>query len=162
MIRAWGRVGAQMPNAQLWIAGDGDLRVDLESLAREKKLDARVKFFGRVSETQKQELLQQCRAFAMPSRGEGFGMVYLEALRVGRPCLVSDCDAGQEVVSPPEAGLAVNPSDENALVSALTRLLRDGDEWEQWSRAARARYEKNFTAEKFQARLGTAMGFGGE
>ncbi len=157
MIRAWGRVSAEIPDAQLWIAGDGDLRADLESLAREQKLDARINFFGRVSEARKQELLHHCRAFAMPSRGEGFGLVYLEALRVGRPCLVSDCDAGQEVVNPPEAGLAVNPSDENALVSALTRLLRDGDEWAQWSRAAQMRYEKNFTAAQFQQRIVDAI-----
>ena len=157
MLGAWERVRAAIPDAQLWIAGDGDLRADLENIVRAKNLDASVKFFGRVTELRKQELLRQCRAFALPSRGEGFGLVYPEAMRMGRPCLVSDCDAGQEVVNPPEAGLAVNPSDKDALVNAVTRLLRAGDEWTQWSCAARARYEKYFTAAQFQQRIVDGM-----
>jgi glycosyltransferase involved in cell wall biosynthesis len=51
-----------------------------------------------VTEEEKQDLLRRCRCFAMPSRNEGFGLVYLEAMRLGRPCLVSDCDAGREIV----------------------------------------------------------------
>lgn len=157
MIGAWGKVRAQMPDAELWIAGDGDLRADLESLARATNVHPGVKFFGRVTESQKQELLNQCRAFAMPSRGEGFGLVYLEALRAGRPCLVSTVDAGREVVNPPEAGLAVNPNDADALADALARLLTPGNEWNAWSRAAQKRYAEHFTAAQFQERFCTAL-----
>jgi glycosyltransferase involved in cell wall biosynthesis len=117
-----------------------------------------VQFFGRVSEARKAGLLRDCRALAMPSRGEGFGLVYLEAMRAGRPCLVSDCDAGREVVNPPEAGLAVNPADAEALANAAARLLGSGDEWQKWSTRARARYEANFTAAHFQARIRHAIG----
>jgi glycosyltransferase involved in cell wall biosynthesis len=79
--------------------------------------------------------------------------VYLEAMRLGRPCLVSDCDAGREVVRPPEAGLAVDPADSGALVDVLVRLLGDGDEWRGWSEAGRRLYETNFTARHYQNRL---------
>lgn len=153
MLGAWTRVLEKIPDAELWIAGDGDLRADLEKAAREKNLDARVKFFGRVSDAQKQELLRASRALALPSRGEGFGLVYAEALRWGRPCLVSDCDAGREVVNPPEAGLAANPSDADALARAVVRLLSPGDEWNAWSRAAQKRYAAHFTAAHFANRL---------
>jgi len=78
----------------------------------------------------------------MPSRGEGFGLVYLEAMRLGRPCLVSTMDAGREVVNPPEAGLAANPDNQEELVSAVCRLLADRAEWRQWSAQARRRYER--------------------
>ena len=60
--------------------------------------------FGQVKEDVKQDLLMRCRCLALPSRGEGFGLVYLEAMRMGRPCLVSTVDAAREVVNPPEAG----------------------------------------------------------
>jgi glycosyltransferase involved in cell wall biosynthesis len=130
------------------------LRPALEEQARG---DASVKFFGRVGERAKEELLGACRALALPSRGEGFGLVYLEAMRAGKPCLVSDCDAGREVVNPPEAGLAADPRDAGALAHAAARLLQGGAEWDVWSARARARYEGYFTGSHFQARLTDAM-----
>jgi phosphatidylinositol alpha-1,6-mannosyltransferase len=157
VLGVWARVRARVPNAQLWIAGDGDLRGALEEWTRANGLPESVRFFGRVSDTQKNELLRACRALAMPSRGEGFGLVYVEAMRAGRPCLVSDADAGREVVNPPEAGLAVNPDDADALTDALVRLLASGDEWNAWSRAAQKRYAEHFTAAQFQNRLLDAL-----
>ena len=157
LITAWPLVLQHIPHAELWIAGDGDLRPDLEQLVATRGLTQHIRFFGRISEEQKQDLLMRCRCFAMPSRGEGFGLVYLEAMRLGRPCLVSDCDAGREVVNPPEAGLAVNPDDAQALASALLRLLTPGNEWSQWSVQTRRRYESQFTARHFQERLVDAL-----
>jgi glycosyltransferase involved in cell wall biosynthesis len=93
----------------------------------------------------------------MPSRGEGFGLVYLEAMRVGRPCLVSTLDAGREVVNPPEAGLAVNPDNEDEIVDSICRLLEASPMWQQWSTQARCRYEKTFTGKHFQERLLAAL-----
>ncbi len=157
LIAAWPRVRERVPAAELVVAGDGDLRPDLERLA-----GPGVRFVGRVSESQKQELLARSRCLVMPSRGEGFGLVYLEAMRVGRPCLVGDRDAGREVVNPPEAGLAVNPDDPAAVAAAAAaRLLTPGAEWDAWSAAARRRYEGRFTAAHFQARLRAALGPGG-
>jgi phosphatidylinositol alpha-1,6-mannosyltransferase len=157
LIAAWPRVHAQVPEARLWIAGDGDLRPDLEGAAAAAGLGDRVCFWGRVSDEEKQDLLHRCRCLALPSRGEGFGLVYLEAMRVGRPCLVSTCDAGREVVNPPEAGLAADPKDLDRLADAVVRLLSPAAEWDQWSRAARRRYEAQFTAADFQRRLVEAL-----
>jgi phosphatidylinositol alpha-1,6-mannosyltransferase len=148
---------ARIPDAQLWIAGDGDLRPDLEGAVAAAGVGHRVHFWGRVSDEAKQDLLRRCRCLALPSRGEGFGLVYLEAMRVGRPCLVSTCDAGREVVNPPEAGLAADPKDLDRLADAVVRLLSPGPEWDQWSQAARRRYEAPFTAADFQRRLVEAV-----
>jgi len=157
VIRAWPRVLQTSPEAQLWIVGDGDLKADLELLVAKLQLDRHVQFFGAVPEEKKQELLERSRCLLMPSRGEGFGLVYLEAMRLGTPCLVSTLDAGREVVNPPEAGLAANPDDEVELANAIVRLLGDGPEWRQWSEQARLRYEENFTAKHFQERLLAAL-----
>jgi glycosyltransferase involved in cell wall biosynthesis len=153
LIDAWPLVLQRIPSAELWIAGDGDLRPDLEHLVHKHRLGQHVRFFGQVSEEHKQELLRRCRCLAMPSRGEGFGLVYLEAMRMGRPCLVSTLDAGREVVNPPEAGLAADPGDPLALAEAVCRLLTPGAEWDRWSAQARLRYERRFTARHFQERL---------
>jgi phosphatidylinositol alpha-1,6-mannosyltransferase len=157
VIRAWPHVLQKTPAAELWIVGDGDLRNDLERLVVELNLEQQVRFRGLVSETEKEKLLHDCRCLVMPSRAEGFGLVYLEAMRVGRPCLVSTLDAGREVVNPPEAGLAADPDNENELADSICRLLADCPEWQQWSRQARRRYEENYTAQHFQERLLAAL-----
>lgn len=157
MISLWPEVINHVPDAELWIVGDGDLRSELEQLAATYYLQDRVKFFGRVSEEKKQELLAECRCLALPSRGEGFGLVYLEAMRIGRPCLVSAVDAGREVVNPPEAGLAADLDRAEDLVGAICELLRPGPRWDNWSANARRRYEARFTAQHFQERLISAL-----
>jgi phosphatidylinositol alpha-1,6-mannosyltransferase len=158
VISAWPDVIERIGRAELWIVGDGDLRADLEAAAQTLGMAGQtIRFFGTISESDKLDLLARCRCLAMPSRAEGFGLVYVEAMRMGRPCLVSTVDAGREVVNPPEAGLAVSPDDRDGLAESLCRLLGRSEEWDQWSRQARHRYERHFTAALFQARLGDAL-----
>ena len=157
VISVWSRVARNVAGAELWIVGDGDLRKDLEALVTQLGLGEQVKFWGLVSDGTKEKLLQDSRCLVMPSRAEGFGLVYLEAMRLGRPCLVSTLDAGREVVNPPDAGLAVNPDNEVELVDSICRLLGDGQEWKAWSDEARRRYEENFTERHFQERLLVAL-----
>lgn len=154
VIRAWPAVLRQIPGAELWIAGGGDLELDLRTLAANLGLKNNVRFHGVVSEGEKQELVRQSRCLALPSRGEGFGLVYLEAMRFGKPCLVSNCDAGKEVVNPPEAGLAVDPLNQRELEEALVQLLTNA---KKWSVPARRRYESQFTASIYQQRLVAAL-----
>jgi phosphatidyl-myo-inositol dimannoside synthase len=158
MIDAWPLVLEDLPAAQLWIAGDGKLRTALLEFAHLRGVADSVRLWGFVSEEQKQDLLARSRCLALPSRKEGFGLVYLEAMRLGRPCLVSTEDAGREVVCPPLAGLAASPTDRKALAGATIRLLSDGEEWTRWATAARQRYEREFTAAQFQERLVSALG----
>jgi phosphatidylinositol alpha-1,6-mannosyltransferase len=157
MIEAWPAVLQRVPRAQLWIVGDGDLRSTLEELSVSRGLNHAVQFYGHVPDSEKERLIEQCRCLALPSSGEGFGLVYLEAMRLGRPCLVSNLDAGREVVNPPEAGISVDPGDTEQIVEAIHRLLSSGIEWDQWSSRARNRYEHRFTGQQFQERLGSAL-----
>jgi phosphatidylinositol alpha-1,6-mannosyltransferase len=157
MIAAWPAVVRRIPDAELWITSTGNLEAELQQVARASSVHDRIRFFGRVSVEKKQDLLCQCRCLALPSRGEGFGLVYLEAMRIGRPCLVSTVDAGREVVNPPEAGLAVDPSNFDELAGAVCRLLTAGPEWEGFSERAQQRYNGQFTAAGFQQRLFQAL-----
>jgi phosphatidylinositol alpha-1,6-mannosyltransferase len=157
MIHAWRLVVQRMRDAELWIVGTGTLQRELERVAQESSVHRHIRFFGAVSTEKKQELLSQCRCLALPSRGEGFGLVYLEAMRIGKPCLVSSVDAGREVVNPPEAGLAVLPDNIQEIADATCRLLTPGPEWDGFSERARRRYEGQFTAAHFQERLLQAL-----
>jgi phosphatidyl-myo-inositol dimannoside synthase len=157
MIQVWPVVLASMPAAELRIVGDGDLRPELERIVQELGLADRVRFYGAIPDSQKQDLLRQCRALVLPSAGEGFGLVYLEAMRMGRPSIVSTLDAGSEVVNPPEAGLAVDLHDSPEVAAAVLRLLTAGPEWDQMSARAQQRYESNFTSRHFEQRLLAAL-----
>jgi phosphatidyl-myo-inositol dimannoside synthase len=157
IIAAWPEILRTVPDAELWIVGDGDLRPDLEQLATRHGVANQVRFYGHIPDAEKENLIERCRCMALPSTGEGFGLVYLEAMRLGRPCLVSTVDAGMEVVCPPEAGLAVNPTERAEVVSAIRRLLTSSQEWGRWSQQARRRYASHFTQEHFQQRLLSAL-----
>jgi phosphatidylinositol alpha-1,6-mannosyltransferase len=157
LIEAWPNVVRRMPRAQLWIAGDGDLRPELEAMSARFNVAESVRFLGPVSDAEKENLICASRCLALPSRGEGFGLVYLEAMRAGRPCLISDQDAAREVVDAPSAGMAVNPADPHQIANAIIRMLTAGPEWDRWSVAARRRYESQFTATHFHRRLNMAL-----
>lgn len=157
LIAAWPKVVASVPNARLEIVGEGDLQPELEHTVAEKNLTGRVIFHGRVTEERKQELLSTCSVMAMPSRAEGFGIVYLEAMRLGRPCLVSNCDAGREVVSPPIAGLEVDPRNESEMAAKLVELLTFNQRWTEWSKSATERYSTSYTRRDFQDRVFNAI-----
>jgi phosphatidylinositol alpha-1,6-mannosyltransferase len=158
VIRVWPRVSRSVPGAELWIVGGGDAADELVLVAAASEAADRIRFFGVVSEAEKDRLLGESRCLVLPSRGEGFGLVYLEAMRLGRPCLASVHDAGREVVAPPHAGLAANAEDPDELADAVGRLLAPGAEWDRWSQSARERYESAFTAAHFQMRLREAIG----
>lgn len=153
LIHAWPYVLRLIPGAELHIIGDGSGRPALTTLTASLGIAHAVHFHGILSEADKQRILIDSRCLLMPSRGEGFGLVYLEAMRLGRPCLVSSFDAGQEVVQPPEAGLMVDPHNQEQLVVAIARLLTDDRQWDDWSQSARQRYERNYTAQHFQSRI---------
>ncbi|MBV8902056.1 MAG: glycosyltransferase family 4 protein [Acidobacteriia bacterium] len=156
LINVWPQVLERTPGAELWIAGTGDLEPELRSLAS-SRAGKSIRFYGPVSQETKLDLLRRCRCFAMPSPNEGFGLVYLEAMRVGRPCLVHSNGAGKEVIGSAEAGLAVNADNPGELAAALSRLLRPGEEWDRWSCRARELYNSSYTARHFQNRLMNAL-----
>lgn len=157
VIEAWSEVRNEVPGATLQIVGEGDLIGELRQVVTSNGLEEQVRFVGKLTNEQRDRILAQARCLVLPSRGEGFGLVYLEAMRLGRPCLVSTLDAGQEVVNPPEAGLAVDPSSRHDVAAAICRLLTAGPRWDEWSARARARYEERFTSELFRGRLVRAV-----
>lgn len=157
LLECWATVSARVPDAQLVVVGGGD---DVERLRR-KAADAgvaeHVLFAGRVSSGTLQALLDRVAIFAMPSRGEGFGIVYLEAMRAALPCVAALDDAAGEVVADGETGLLVRQADRAALADAVTRLLGEPALARALGEAGRRRYEALFTYDRFRDRLGEIL-----
>jgi phosphatidyl-myo-inositol dimannoside synthase len=141
------------PDLRLVIAGDGDDRQRLTALAADLGLTDRVRFTGFVSEATLAELYRRAAIFALPSRGEGFGLVYLEAMRAGKPCVALSGTAAAEVVEDGVTGLLVVPEDRAGLARALVRLLDDPDLARRLGEAGQRRFREVFTPERFRARL---------
>jgi len=159
LISAWPHVLRQCPGARLDIVGDGDARPAYEAQAERIGLlrSGAVRFWGRIPDRDLRERYRNATAFAMPSRGEGFGLVYLEAMAAGVPCVGSRDDAAREVIRHDETGLLVRYGDRLGLARALVELLVDGDERDRFGRAARERVLSAFTEEHFGERLWNAL-----
>jgi glycosyltransferase involved in cell wall biosynthesis len=153
LIAAWPSVVREVSNAQLVIAGDGDDAGRLRQRARDSGAGAAILFAGFAAPDVLAELFARCRLFAMPSRGEGFGVVYLEAMRAARPCLASRVDGGGEIVVDGVTGLLVDPGNQGELSAALVRLHRDPVLARRMGEAGRQRCEERYRFEHFQTRL---------
>lgn len=145
-----GRCGAaSLPSPRLVVAGDGDDRPRLEDRARALGVAASVTFTGFVSEATLAELHRRAAALVMVSRGEGFGLVYLEAMRAAKPCVAARGGAAEEVIADGATGLLVTPGVEEELVSALSRLLADPALARRLGDAGRRRFEERFSHQAF-------------
>ncbi|HUF47142.1 MAG TPA: glycosyltransferase family 4 protein [Vicinamibacterales bacterium] len=153
LITAWPAVLRQEPEAELVFAGDGDDRLRLEALARATPGGARIRFAGFVSRAALEELYAEAAVFAMPSRNEGFGLVYLEAMAHRLPCVGSIHDAAGEVVLDGETGLLVDAGHPQALAHAITTLLGDPALRRRMGDAGHARWRRLFTFAHFQSRM---------
>lgn len=139
--------------ARLVIAGDGDDRGRLEARTRAMGLGGRVLFTGFVSEATLGELYRRAAAFVMPSHGEGFGLVYLEAMRAAKPCLAARAGAAAEIVVDGETGWLVDPLDPEEIAAAANRLLADPAAARAMGEAGQRRFERLFTLRRFRERL---------
>jgi phosphatidylinositol alpha-1,6-mannosyltransferase len=153
LIRVWPTIVRHHPDAQLWIVGHGGGRVELERLASECGVAQAVRFTGGVSDDELHRLYASAHLYAMPSEGEGFGLVFAEAMAHGLPCVASRRDAGAEVVADGETGLVVDPGSHEELAAALRRLLGDAALRSRMGESGRRRAAELFTQEGFNARI---------
>ena len=153
LLECWNDVLRVVPGAQLIVAGKGDDLERLRMKAGELGLAKHVLFPGFVPEEMLEALRARVALFAMPSRGEGFGLVYLDAMRAGLPCICGTEDAGAEVIVNGETGICVNPTDRAALAHAIILLLTSPSLRASYGEAGRKRFESEFTFERFCQRL---------
>jgi glycosyltransferase involved in cell wall biosynthesis len=123
LIRAVASLAAEFPTLTLEIIGDGPERGRLQALAQQLHIGDRVRFLGRRSRQQVASAMQQCTLFALPSRYEGLGCVYLEAMASGKPVIGCRGQGIEEVVEHGTNGWLVGPDDVKELRDALSTLL---------------------------------------
>jgi phosphatidylinositol alpha-1,6-mannosyltransferase len=153
LIDAWPHVLRAVPDAMLILAGDGDDVPRLKARAAAAGLDRSVVFPGFVTPQTLDALYRGAAVFAMPSRDEGFGLVYLEAMAHGLPCVGSTHDAARDVIDDGITGFLVDQADREALTQRLVDLLTDERLRRDMGARGRRRLVERFSYDAFRSRM---------
>ena len=145
------RAVAELPEVEYTVVGTGAALPELQRLAAELGVTARVRFAGGLSDAERDAELQRCDVFALPSRGEGFGIVYLEAMARGKPCLAAQVGGAPEVVRHGETGLVVEPA-VAPVRAALQQLVASAELRQRLGQAGHERVRQCFSYERFAER----------
>ena len=113
----------KIPRLKYLIVGRGDDMPNIQTFIRENDIEKNVILAGYVSDAELPDHYRLADAFAMPSKREGFGIVYLEAMGCGKPCLGGNKDAAIDALRNGELGILVDPDDLAELEAGLFRLL---------------------------------------
>jgi len=137
LIRAVAAIGSEFPGLTLEIIGLGPERSRLQALAQQLEIGSRVRFLGHQSRQAVAEAMRRCTVFALPSRYEGLGCVYLEAMCVGKPVVGCRGQGIAEIIQHGSNGFLVGPDNERELALALAMLVRDAPRRRSLGAAAR-------------------------
>jgi len=125
-VRAAALVSEQFPKARFVVASDGPLRGELEELAHSLGIAEKVQFTGLLPSSQSvMDLMSGLDVFVLPTRREGLGIVFVEAMALGCPVVGSRIEPVDQVVRHGETGLLATVDDPNDFAEAILTLLRD-------------------------------------
>ncbi len=153
LLRAAPRILGEIPDVEIWIAGDGPELQRLKTMAGQsnESMRKRLKFLGSVAWTNVPALLRQATVFVVPSIRDGSGnedglpTTILEAMASGLPIVASDIAGVSLVVKDGINGLLVPPGDVTALGNAVNRILSDNNLKLSMGSAGRESVENNFS-----------------
>jgi glycosyltransferase involved in cell wall biosynthesis len=135
----------RFPMLKYLIVGEGDDRARLEAEAKALGVSDKVVFAGHVSESEKVEHYNLADLYVMPSTGEGFGIVLIEAAACGVPVVGSRCDGSREALLDGRLGRLVDPAQPNELLEVVSAAL------EKESPRKRIDAIDTFSIEQFEA-----------
>lgn len=151
VLAAMPKLLARYPAMKYLIVGDGSDRARLEDKVKVMGLGDAVVFAGRIEEGEKVAYYNLADVYVMPSSGEGFGIVLIEALACGIPVIGSSVDGARDALLGGELGRLVDPSDSDALIEAVAAALAQG-------RGKRAAGLDVYSGHRFKARVSAWIG----
>ncbi len=151
LLNAFRIVAEHHPDAHLWLIGEGELRDELQRLARELDIEDQVSFLG--ARTDIPELLSAMDIFVLSSLWEGQPIALLEAMVSGKPVVATNVDGIPEIIENGKSGLLVEPMNGNELASAIRRLIDDPQMMRTLALSGLERITEEFTAHRMAERI---------
>jgi len=146
LLKAAQEVLRNYPKAKFIIVGDGHLRSNLESIAKELRLERNVIFTGIRREIP--AIIHAMDIFVMPSLNEGLPFAILEAMAARRPVIASNVGAIPKLIQDGHTGLLIEPADAAQLSDSIIKLLRDEKKADLLAGNAYEKVKKEFSAQK--------------
>jgi phosphatidyl-myo-inositol dimannoside synthase len=153
LITALPKLLTRWPELQLVAVGEGDDRDWLQDLAKEHGVNMHVHFLSGLSYAQLAACYAACELFALPSRGEGFGLVYLEAMACGKPVIGGTHGGAPEVIEDGVSGYLVQHGDAVQLATSIETLLANPAIGVEMGRRGKQRVENEFRFNAFARSL---------
>jgi phosphatidyl-myo-inositol dimannoside synthase len=153
LVAVWPAVVSKIKDARLVMVGGGQRLDEMRALVAASPAAGNIDVLGFVPEADLEGLWQRADVFAMPSLGEGFGLVYIEAMRHGLPVIGSIHDAAVEVNIDGETGYNVAIQRPDDLTDRLIALLSNPDLAGRLGAAGRARWAAHFSYSQFKSRF---------
>jgi len=152
LIDAMPQVLRQFPGYQLVLIGEGPLKETWQAQISRLGLQDQVKLIGTQSQAEIAAWMRRAHLFVLPSLEEGQGVVFVEALASGLPCLGTNAGGIPDVVTP-QVGRLVTPGNSSELAQVICDILEDQAGWEAMCFAARQRAETYYDWDRIAARL---------
>jgi glycosyltransferase involved in cell wall biosynthesis len=156
LIRAWAKVCKKVEGEHptLFIAGEGSMRPELESMIGELQLENSIKLLGLVSDIPK--ILDQSHIYVQPSRQEGLSNSVLEAMSAGLPIVATRVSGNEDIVQDGINGILVEPEDPDVLANAILCLLKNKDLRDNMGKSSRDIVQKDYELDIVLQHLTTA------
>jgi teichuronic acid biosynthesis glycosyltransferase TuaC len=145
LLRAFALLHERIPHTCCEIIGDGEELSRLRGLAQKLKISGEVRFLGRQGRAQVADAMRRATLFALPSKYEGLGCVYLEAMSAERPVIACRGQGIEEIIQHRSNGWLVGPDNLQELTNALLALLQDAELRQRLGDAARQTILQGFT-----------------
>lgn len=153
LLQALPPIFQRFPDAFSVIIGDGDDRFRLERVSHDLGIASKVFFCGRVSDHLLPAYYKNCDIFALPSTKEGFGIVFLEAMYYGKPCIGANWGGVPEVVANNHTGILVDSPSPANIQNALLCLLDNPSLMTTFGERGKTRFEQEFAFRRFCERV---------
>ncbi len=166
VLRALPSVLSRIPNLTYIVVGDGDDRPRLERLAKDLAIEQHVWFTGEVSDPELTAIYRRSDVFVLPARtvlddhapkGEGFGIVFLEAMGFDKPVVGPNYGAPAELVRHGENGLLVDPEDPASVAEALVQLLASPERAQEMGKTGGDWVRAHYSYGCFRERLSAVL-----
>lgn len=145
-LEAFKYIYEKYPTVRLLICGDGELSADVETFISENKLDSKIHLAGFRNDIP--NIMKTIDVLLTPSLWEGFGIVLIEAMASGKPCVATNTSSIHEIVEDGVSGFLVPPKDSQTIAETLIKIISDTQLVHKMGQAGIETVKKKFTIDK--------------